>query len=120
MNKTFSSMKTAVGNNVQDTSTDMLALIGNYLNDRMTEVKHRLKNCLLQTARLDYSVSASTEDIVLPEDCGEIVSVLDKTNNLQLEEITNQQWVNPYYGSIDTSGLVARYFVYDSAGRMQT
>lgn len=119
MNKTFTSMKTAVGNQIQDTSADMLTLIGGYLNDRQTEIKQRLKNCLMQTARLDYSVSASTEDIVLPEDCGEIISVLDKTNQLQLEEITNQQWVNKYYGSIDTSGTVSRYMVYDSHVRAQ-
>lgn len=119
MNKTFTSMKSAVGNNIQDTSADMLTLIGGYLNDRLVEIKQRLKNCLMQTARLDYSVSASTEDIVLPEDCGEIVSVLDKTNKLQLEEITNQQWVNKYYGSIDTAGTVSRYMVYDSPVRAQ-
>ena len=96
MNKTFSSMKLAVGNNVQDTSAEMQTLIGGYLNDRQTEIKQRLKNCLMSTSRLDYSVSVSTEDIVLPEDCGEIVSVLDKTNQLPLEEITNQQWVDKY------------------------
>jgi hypothetical protein len=119
MNKTFTSMKTAVGNQVQDTSAEMLTLIGAYINDRLTEIKQRLKNCLMQTARLDYVVAASTEDIVLPEDCGEIVSVLDKTNQLQLEEITNQQWVQKYYGSIDAAGTVSRYMVYDSPVRSQ-
>jgi hypothetical protein len=112
-------MKLAVGNNVQDTSAEMQTLIGGYLNDRHVEIKQRLKNCLMQTSRLDYVVSISTEDIVLPEDCGEIVSVLDKTNQLPLEEITNQQWVNKYYGEIDTAGTVSRYFVYNSPVRSQ-
>jgi hypothetical protein len=119
MNKTFSSMKLAVGNQVQDTSAEMQTLIGGYLNDRQTEIKQRLKNCLMSTSRLDYVVSVSTEDIVLPEDCGEIVSVLDKTNQLPLEEITEQQWVNKYYGSIDTANTVSRYFVYNSPVRTQ-
>ena len=119
MNKTFSSMKTTVGNNIQDTSTDMATLIGGYLNDRQSEIKVRLKNCLMQTARLDYSVSVSTEDIVLPEDCGDIVSVLDKTNNRQLEEITAQSWVNKNAASIDTANTVNSYFTYDSPVRSQ-
>jgi hypothetical protein len=119
MNKTFSSMKLSVGNNVQDTSAEMQTLIGGYLNDRQTEIKQRLKNCLMQTSRLDYVVSVSTEDIVLPEDCGEIVSVLDKTNYIPLEEITNQQWVDKYHTAIDTSGTSRRYMVYDSPVRTQ-
>ena len=119
MNKTFSSMKLAVGNNVQDTSAEMQTLIGGYLNDRQTEIKQRLKNCLISTARLDYTVSVSTEDIVLPEECGEIVSALDKTNNRQLEEITTQQWVNKNAVSIDTASTVNSYFVVQSPVRTQ-
>lgn len=119
MNKTFSSMKLAVGNNVQDTSAEMQVLIGGYLNDRQTEIKHRLKNCLMQTSRLDYNVSVSTEDIVLPEDCGDIVSVLNKTNGVQLEEITVQQWVNKNAGAIDSSSSVNSYFIVNSPVRIQ-
>jgi len=119
MNKTFKSMKLACGNNVQDTSSEMLSLIGAYLNDREKEVRQRLKAALIQTSRLDYVVSVSTEDIVLPEDCGNIVSVLDKTNNLQIEEISEQQWVNRNYGSIDTASTVNSYFVTDSPVRTQ-
>lgn len=119
MNKTFTSMKTTVGNNIQDTSTEMLSLIGGYLNDRYVEIKQRLKNALIQTSRLDYEVTVSTEDIVLPEDCGDIVSVLDKTNKVQLEETTEQVWVNKNYGAIDTSSSVNSYFVYNSPVRTQ-
>jgi hypothetical protein len=119
MNKTFTSMKTAVGNNVQDTSSPMLSLIGGYLNDRLNEVRQRLKHSIIQTGRFDYSVSVSTEDIVLPDDVQDIVSVLDKTNLRPIEETTPQAWVEQNYSSIDTSGTVNSYFIYDSVVRTQ-
>jgi hypothetical protein len=112
-------MKTVVGGNVQDTSSAMLSLIGGYINDRYKEVRQRIKHSLLQTGRLDYTVTVATEDIVLPDDVNDVVSVIDKTNLRQLEEISAQKWVNENYSTIDTAGTVNSYFVYDSVVRAQ-
>lgn len=119
MNKTFTSMKTTVGQNVQDTSSSMLSIIGGYINDRYKEIRQRLKHCLVRTGRLDYVVSVSSEDIVLPDDVADVVSVIDKTNNLRLEEVSPQDWVNRNYATIDTAGTVDSYTVYDSVVRAQ-
>lgn len=109
MNKNFSSMKTTVGNNCQDTSVNFLSLISNWINDRLTEVQRRAN--YIQTATLDYSVSASDEDIVLPYDFKDAVRVLDKTNKVILTQIDIQEWVNRYKDAIDTSGTVDTYCI---------
>lgn len=112
-------MKTTCGNNVQDTSASMLSIIGGYINDRYKEIRQRLKHCLVRTGRLDYVVSVSSEDIVLPDDVADVVSVLDKTNLVRLEEVSPQDWINRNYSAIDTAGTVDSYTVYDSVVRTQ-
>ena len=119
MNRYFSTMKTNVGSDVQDTSSAMLSLIGEYLNDRYVEVLRRLN--LLDTARLNYTFNTvgGTEDYVMPDDFGKEVSVYDKTNNQPLGRITIQEWVRDYGHEQDTQGSVYKYLIVDSPVKTQ-
>lgn len=121
MNKSFTVMKTNVGNMVQDTSSAMLTKIGVFLNDRYDEVRRRIKHALIPYLRADYtfSTTAGTEDYVLPQDIGEVVSVIDKTNKIQLVGITSQQWIDKNYQSIDTQGTVENYVILESVVKAQ-
>lgn len=111
MNRNFIGMKNKVGNNVQDTSPAFLTLVGGWLNDRLEEVKRRQNH--IATSRMDFEVSATggTEDYILPSDFLSCVSLLDKTNKIQLTEIDSQQWVQGYKDSIDTQGTVNNYLI---------
>lgn len=119
MNKNFLTMKTNVGNNCQDTSTQFLTLIGNWLNDRLVEINRRAN--YNQTATIDFNISASSgvEDYVLPSDYKDCVFLLDKTNKKQLTQIDFQEWALLYKSDPDTSGTVGTYTVFEDVARKQ-
>lgn len=114
MNRTLSMMVSNVGNNVQDTSSSLGALIKNWLNDSLVEVYRRTNH--FSVSRFDYTftTTAGTEDYVLPDDFDREIFVLDKTNKKQLTSITAQQWADIYSAdSIDTEGTVVQYMILD-------
>lgn len=121
MNKSFTTMKSNVGGNIQDTSSDMLTKIGVYINDRYEEVRKRIKHALTSYARADYTFStvAGTEDYVLPQDIGEVISVIDKTNRIQLVGLTVSDWIDKNYSAIDTQASVNNYVIFDSPVKAQ-
>jgi len=118
-NKNFGSMKTKVGNAVQDTSSNFKTLVGQYLNDRYRQVLQRSNH--IQTSTVDFQIAATggVEDIVLPVDFKEMVKLLDKTNNRTLTQIDIQEWMMKYSDSIDTSGLCVNYTVFEDVVREQ-
>ena len=119
MNRNFLSMKNKVGNNVQDTSSNFLVLVGNWLNDRYFQVKRRANH--FSMSRLDYAISATsgTEDYVLPDDFSECISLMDKTNKLRLSQIDMQEWVDNYKNSIDVASNVVSYLIYEDVVQNQ-
>lgn len=120
MNKTFGTMKTSVGNRVQDTSAAMLSLIGDYINDRLVEIYRRLN--ILGTERVDYqfTTTGGTEDYILPDDFGKEVSVVDLTNNRQLSRMTIQEWVDKYGSDgLNNQGTIYSYIILDQLVRAQ-
>lgn len=116
-NKNFASMKTKVGNNVQDTSSSFLTLIGGWLNDKYVEVSRRIG--IVNNVRLDYSISASTEDITLPDDLNDVVSLVDKTNKIKLTQVDFQTWLSGDVSAIDTAGTSMTYAMFDDVVALQ-
>lgn len=119
MSKLYVTMKSNVGSNIQDTSSEMQSLIGRYLNDRLKEVLQRLN--ILDSTRLDYqfSTTAGTEDYVMPADFGKPLKVYDLTNGCELTQISQQEWVDKYVATINTQGDVQKYFVTNSPVQKQ-
>lgn len=106
-------MKTKVGNNVQDTSSNFLTLVGNWLNDRLIEVMRRSNQNSLKRTDYQVSISSGTEDTVLPDDFENAISVLDLTNKQKLTQIDTQQWVSKYQNNINTNGQSVEYIILD-------
>jgi hypothetical protein len=85
MNKDFLTMKTNVGQKIQDTSAAMATLIGTFLNKRYFQVLRAIawKN-------IDYDYTFTTTGVlnyVLPDDFGKEISVTDEDNDLELKYI---------------------------------
>jgi len=91
----------------------MLALIQNYLNDRLKEVYSRLK--LQGTIRTDYSFPTvgGTEDYVLPQDFDSELTVIDITNKRNLMRLDMQQTVGTFQGQINDTGTTTHYAIID-------
>lgn len=112
--RNFLAMKQNCGAMIQDTSASMLALIGNYLNDRLQEVLRRLN--LIGTERTDYTVSvtAGTSDYQMPDDFGKALIVRDSTNSTSFTEITSQERIGTYGDRISQNSTPAAYVLLDS------
>lgn len=119
MNKTFGTMKTNVGENIQDTSAEMKSVIGVYLNNRLTEVRQRLD--LFGSERTDYTFNtvSGTQDYVLPDDFGKEINVVDITNNVELGRQSTQEYVRSNSGDLDASGTATKYVILDDNVRAQ-
>lgn len=118
-NKNFGTMKTKVGNAVQDTSSNFKTLVGQYLNDRYRQVLQRSNH--IQTSTVDYQIAATggVEDIVLPVDFKDMVKLLDKTNKRTLSQLDLQEWMVKFKDSIDTAGLCENYTIFEDVVREQ-
>jgi len=114
MNKSFSVIKTNVASEVQDTTTSMKSLIGNYINRRYFQI---LRAINWQNVRDDYSFDtiAKTQDYVLPDDFGKEIYTLDSTNGRELSRVNMQDLVRVYPDSITSTGTVYRYAILDDA-----
>ena len=112
-NRTLTVMKSNVGNAIQDSSTPMLALIQNYINDRLKEIYSRMK--LQGYIRADYSLTTTsgTEDYVLPQDFDTELTVLDTTNKRALTRIDIQQNVAGFSSQINDTGTTTHYLILD-------
>lgn len=119
MNRRLTTIKSNVANMVQDTSSPMLVLIQNYINDRYREVKQRLAIVDIQRSDYTFTTSAGTEDYVLPQDFLREYSVVDKTNKRQLSRIDSQQVADNYNWGLDEQGVTSHYLVLDKTCNKQ-
>ena len=115
----LSTMKSNIGNNVQDTSSNLATLIQNWINDRYIEIQRRVN--FISIARVDYSFSSvsGTEDYVLPDDFGKELTVLDKTNKKILSPIDLQEWVATHKEHIDNNSDLLQYVILNSPVKVQ-
>jgi len=112
MNKPFVTMKTNVGNEIQDTDTSMASIIGVYLNNRYFQI---LRATNWNKIRPDYSftTTASQQEYVLPDDFYKPLSVRDATNENELAESDLQKLISTYPDSFSDNGDVGSYYLYD-------
>ena len=110
MAKTFTTIQTDVGNNVQDTSNDMKSLISVYINDRYRDILRRVN---WDTIDEDYTFTTvgGTQDYTMESDFKKEVYVYDTTNNIQLKRITLQDYADNYVE--EASGNPTKYVMLD-------
>lgn len=110
--KNFSDLKTEVGANIQDTSSQMATVIGRFLNRRLRDALQRIH---YDPTRLDYSFSttAGTRDYLMPDDFEHEVYVYDSTNKKTLAPINYQQYIDNYASDTTTQDISDYYLVYD-------
>lgn len=119
MNRTFSDMKTNVGNNVQDTSSAMATIIGVYLNNFYFDLLRRF-NFFEQNIRTQtITTVAGTKDYALNDDFHKEVYIRDGTNKAQLSRITLQQFIDDYNDTMDSSGTPDKYLILNSPVKAQ-
>jgi len=113
-NRTFSTMKTNVGLEIQDTSSAMATMIGKFLNRRYFQV---LRSINWQQINDDYTVSvtAGTQDYSLAAatDFGKEIACFDTTNDTELSKVDLAALWQEYGGEgLDTAGTVERYSIW--------
>ena len=122
MAKTFSTLKTNVGNNIHDTSSAMATIIGVYLNNRYRQVLRRLRTCIGDYINDDYtiSVTASAQDYTLPSDFVRVIYCFDDTNNTAIEGVRFEDLASNYPGNLTATGTVSRYAIWtDDSGNQK-
>lgn len=92
MAKTFTSMKTNIGNMVMDTSSDLATLIGRWLNDKYLDVWRRYN--WSDTINNDYTITlaSGTATYSLPLDFEQEINVSDITDGFELKRMTEGLW----------------------------
>jgi len=118
MAKTFGTMKTNVGNEVQDTTAAFATLIGVWLNRRYQQVL-RETNWNIINADYTIAVTSAAQDYELPSDFGKEISCTDTTNGEELARTDLQKLWQDYPDSIADDGTVARYAIYRSDDNKQ-
>lgn len=105
MNRTFSTVTTNVGNNVQDTDASFATKIQVLINNRYREIWDR---CIwTETINKSYTFStvAGTSDYNLYGDFGEELNVINTTDGIVLKRYLYDDWMNKN-GSKYSSGTL--------------
>lgn len=108
INRPFSTIKSNVANNVQDTSSSMDTIIGKYVNDAYSDLLRRINWKAIDE---DYNFSLSSSEHVLPDNFGKALKVWDSTNKLHIVETTIEREVDNRLSTIDQTGTVERYVI---------
>ena len=110
MNKNFSQLKTNVGNRVQDTSTTFSTLIGYWVNDKYRDAVSRYDWEELYFTQT-INASANTSAYALSEDADRIISCIDTTNGIIIDEVNEQQFCLENYDVLSDTGTPDKYFI---------
>lgn len=118
MNKDFTTIKSNVGSNIIDTSAAMGTIIGRFANKRYFQI---LRAINWQNVYYDYTFNtvAGTQDYVMPDDFGKELVVRDTTNGVELARVDYQYLITNYPDSIEDTGTVGRYTIYEDTVKEQ-
>jgi len=113
MSRAFSTMKTNVGNNVQDTSTGTASIIGTYINKRYFQILRQINWTYINE---DYTIAvvAGTQEYVLPTDLKSVFYAVDTTNGRELKEVNLQDVARYTPGKLTSQSSTYRYSIFNS------
>lgn len=106
-NKLFSVIVSEVQSEVRDTSSAFTSIVKPYVNQRYFDIINRLitLNLFEMTRKKTVTTAANQRVYEMPFDFGEIMSIVDTTNNCSLSWITEQEWVQAYGEELSTTGV---------------
>lgn len=106
-NKRFLDIVNNSQNEVRDTSTAFAAITKVYANNRYLDIINRLTTLQLFEMERTKTVTTTsgTRTYVMPFDFGDIVYAVNTSNNVQLDIITEQEWVQKYGTSLTSTGV---------------
>lgn len=102
----FSTMKSNVGADVQDTSTSFSSIIGRYINKRYLDV---LRVCNLQPTNTNYLITLATTMATLPSDFGKELYCIDSTNNNKLQRADVEE-LTKFDTTMDDTATDPKYY----------
>jgi len=117
-NKNFVTLKTNIGQEVQDTSSAFSTILGRFINRRYFQI---LRAINWQNLRTDYSITTTsgTKDYVLPDDFDKEISVEDGVNDILLTRLELQDISRNYPGATADAGTVYRYSILEDTVQKQ-
>lgn len=118
INRLYTTMKTNVGNNIQDTSSNTATIIGKYLNDAYFDLLRR-KNWELIDWDYSFSTVAGTQDYVMPANFGKELYVHDATNKKQLSRLSPQQHVDANEKTLTEQDAPVSYLILTKRSKAQ-
>lgn len=106
-NKRFTDIITNSANEVRDTSSAFALILKPYANSRYFDIINRLITLNLFEMERTKTIStvANQRTYEMPYDFGEVVYIVDTTNNRPIEWINEQEFVQVYGGSLTTTGV---------------
>jgi len=115
MGKTFSTMKTDIGNRIFDTSTGTASIIGKMINDKYHDIYNRAFWSALIDDNYTFESVVDQAGYDLPTDFGDEIMIVDIATGKRLEKMTEEQWWRDRYHAYQddsiTSGTPARYVI---------
>lgn len=118
INRNFVNIYGNVGNNIQDTSTNMQTIIKTYCNDIYFDILRRT-NWEQVNDNFTINTVAGQSDYPLPADFGKEIYVYNATQLKQLPPIDMQELVRDYADGINSQGEVQRYLIVEKPVRNQ-
>ena len=117
-NKSFATMKTNVGTDIQDTSDAMKTIIGVYLNNRYFKVL-RAMNWEAVNDDHTIAVTATTQSYTMETDFRKELYVVDTTNGKELAKVPLQYVAREHPSALTSAGSPTQYSIFtdDSGNR---
>jgi hypothetical protein len=123
MSKTFATMKTNIGNMVQDKSTTFATLIGVWINDRYQEIARRYAWSALIDNDYTFNTAASTAEYNFPTAFEQEIFVANITDGEMLIRYDEQGWWRERYGAYNagviTGGSPRRYIILRESSKIR-
>ena len=117
-NKTFTTIKSNVGSEVQDTSTAFATIIGRFVNRRYFQIL-RATNWKQTNTAHTLTLVSGTQNYVLPNDFYKEVAVYDVTNGVDIPVIDLDEMYRYNGDTISSSGAVDSCAIYSDAAIAQ-
>ena len=119
MRKNFKTIKDNVAKDVYDTSSNMLAILGNYANIKYFDILRRVNYNALN---YDYSftTTAGTKDYALPQDFSKAVGALYANGSQNLAELGSiEELYRNEPSSLSLQGTPSHYVIFESTVMVQ-
>ncbi len=118
MNKSFTQMKTNIGAELMDTSSNFATLIGRFINRRYYQILRAINWKNIQDS-YSFSTVVGTNSYVLPDDFGKEVSCYDSTNDIYLSKMDLTEMFRLNGSTYEDAGAIGSYLIKEDTVKEQ-